>query len=229
MLSFLPHPQKPKGCGKRQDPTLLAFEWKPTNCSFWLCPLEHAIFWTGLDLREQRSAGAKTEAPGNPCSSHHRSLAEMRDWEREWTLVGVAAPPPPLGPHQLLQPFLLRSMKEASLTSWGLGKFTETTPLKKRTGLGLGSFLCQGCGWERQCLTEVFQFFFFFKHQRLRTSFSVEKACLRSVLPRPDLACINPEAWMRASWKASKFAVSVGIGVPTICGRRKSIPSPSNL
>ena len=162
MLSFLPHPQKPKGCGKRQDPTLLAFEWKPTNCSFWLCPLEHAIFWTGLDLREQRSAGSKTEAPRNSSSSHHRSLAEMRDWEREWTPVGVAAPPPPLGPHQLLQPFLLRSMKEASLTSWGLGKFTETTPLKKRTGLGLGSFLCQGCGWERRCLTEVFQFFLFF-------------------------------------------------------------------
>ena len=74
-----------------------------------------------------------------------------------------------------------------------------------------------------------FNFSFFFKHQRLRTSFSVEKTCLRSVLPRPDLACINPEAWMRASWKASKFVVSVGIGVPTICGKRKSTPSPSNL
>ena len=74
MLSFLPHPQKPKGCGKRQDPMLLAFEWKPTNCSFWLCPLEHAIFWTGLDLWEQRSTGTKTEVPRNPCSSHHHRL-----------------------------------------------------------------------------------------------------------------------------------------------------------
>ena len=79
MLSFLPHPQKPKGCGKCQDPTLPAFEWKPTNCSFWLCPLEHAIFWTGLDLWEQRSAGTKTEAPRNPCSSHHRRLPAAPD------------------------------------------------------------------------------------------------------------------------------------------------------
>ena len=34
---------------------------------------------------------------------------------------------------------------------------------------------------------------------------------------------------LRASWKASKSAVSVGIGVPTICGRRKSTPALSNL
>ena len=52
--------------------------------------------------------------------------------------------------YQLLQPFLLRPTKEAILTSWGLGKFKETTLLKKkkRRGLVLGSFLCQGCGWE---------------------------------------------------------------------------------
>lgn len=40
--------------------------------------------------------------------------------------------PATIADYQLLQTFLLRSTKEAILTSWGLGKFKETTLLKKK-------------------------------------------------------------------------------------------------
>lgn len=113
-LSFLPHPQKPKGCGKRQDPSSLHLSGNPqtalSGCARWNMPFSGLglIFGSKGQLAPRlRSAGTKTEAPRNP------SPATITDY-------------------QLFQPFLLRSTKEEILNFLGSGEIQRNDTAKKK-------------------------------------------------------------------------------------------------
>ena len=178
MLSFLPHPQKPKAVANARIQRSLHLSGNPqtalSGCARWNMPFSGL----GLIFGSKGQLAPRPRRPGTPA-------------------------PATIADYQLLQTFLLRSTKEAILTSWGLGKFKETTLLKKKDEevWCLVPFSVEDVAGSTDislmwlgALTSHSSLSFFFKHQRLRTSFSVEKTCLHSVLPRPDLACINPEA-----------------------------------
>lgn len=66
MLSFLPHPQKPKGCGKRQDPSSLHLSGNPqtalSGCARWNMPFSGL----GLIFGSKGQLAPRLRLPGTP-------------------------------------------------------------------------------------------------------------------------------------------------------------------
>lgn len=147
------------------------------GCSFWLGHWTMPFSGLGLVFGSKGQLALRLRRP-DPWLQHHSRLGErgpLNDPHRP------GSPSPTSGSSPAGPPLLLRSKKEALLTSWVLGKFKEMTVLKR--GLCIWFLSVKDVAGSADISLKSFNFFSF-KHQRWRTSFSVEKAA--STLPSPD-------------------------------------------